>query len=87
MLDDLGQFSLVALSDAFSNSSGVDLGSGMNTASGSFDIVLDPMAINNIGGFIDTFGSATAVPVPAAVWLFGTGLLGLIGVARRKQAA
>jgi hypothetical protein len=25
------------------------------------------------------------VPVPAAVWLFGTGLLGLIGVARRKS--
>jgi hypothetical protein len=27
---------------------------------------------------------ATTVPVPAAVWLFGSGLLGLIGVARRK---
>lgn len=26
----------------------------------------------------------TAVPVPAAVWLFGSGLLGLVGVARRK---
>lgn len=26
----------------------------------------------------------TAVPVPAAVWLFGTGLIGLIAVARRK---
>ena len=28
-----------------------------------------------------------AVPVPAAVWLFGSGLLGLIGVARRKARA
>ena len=27
-----------------------------------------------------------AVPVPAAVWLFGSGLLGLIGLARRKKA-
>ena len=27
------------------------------------------------------------VPVPAAVWLFGSGLLGLMGVARRKQQA
>lgn len=27
-----------------------------------------------------------AVPVPAAVWLFGSGLLGLIGMARRKKA-
>jgi hypothetical protein len=28
----------------------------------------------------------TLVPVPAAVWLFGSGLIGLIGVARRKKA-
>ena len=27
------------------------------------------------------------VPVPAAVWLFGSGLLGLAGVARRRKAA
>jgi len=26
------------------------------------------------------------VPVPAAVWLFGSGLLGLVGIARRKAA-
>ena len=29
---------------------------------------------------------AGVIPVPAAVWLFGSGLLGLIGVARRKKA-
>ena len=29
---------------------------------------------------------ASVVPVPAAAWLFGSGLLGLIGVARRKAA-
>jgi len=28
----------------------------------------------------------TVVPVPAAVWLFGSGLLGLIGIAKRKRA-
>jgi hypothetical protein len=27
------------------------------------------------------------VPVPAAVWLFGSGLLGLVGIARRKKKA
>ncbi len=27
------------------------------------------------------------VPVPAAVWLFGSGLIGLIGVARRRNSA
>lgn len=29
-------------------------------------------------------GETSAVPVPAAVWLFGSGLMGLIGFARRK---
>lgn len=28
---------------------------------------------------------STVVPVPAAAWLFATGLLGLVGVARRKR--
>jgi hypothetical protein len=28
----------------------------------------------------------SAIPVPAAVWLFGSGLLGLIGIARKKAA-
>ena len=31
-------------------------------------------------------GDVSAVPVPTAVWLFGSGLVGLIGFARRKQA-
>jgi hypothetical protein len=31
--------------------------------------------------------STSPIPVPAAVWLFGSGLLGLIGIARRKKAA
>ena len=27
----------------------------------------------------------STVPLPAAIWLFGTGMLGLIGIARRKK--
>jgi hypothetical protein len=27
----------------------------------------------------------SAVPLPAAVWLFGTGLLGLAGIVRRRK--
>ena len=37
------------------------------------------LAIDNV--------TVSAVPVPAAVWLFGSGLVGLIGLARRKKAA
>ena len=31
-------------------------------------------------------GNVGAVPVPGAVWLFSSGLLGLVGIARRKKS-
>jgi hypothetical protein len=37
---------------------------------------------NNIG----FTGVVSQIPIPAAVWLFGSGLLGLVGVARRKHS-
>ena len=43
--------------------------------------------INGIWTWAVHPGNVSAVPVPAAVWLFGSGLLGLIGIARRKKAA
>jgi len=42
------------------------------------DFSIDNVSIN---------ADVSAVPVPAAVWLFGSGLLGLVGVARRKASA
>ena len=36
------------------------------------------------GTYLVDDSGVSAVPVPAAAWLFGSGLLGLIGVARRK---
>ena len=41
----------------------------------------------NISGSGDCSASVSPVPVPAAIWLFGSGLLGLIGVSRHRQAA
>lgn len=35
----------------------------------------------------DTRFEVTPVPLPAAAWLFGSGLMGLVGMARRKKAA
>lgn len=40
-----------------------------------YHFLVDNLMINEV----------SAVPVPAAVWLFGTGLLGLVGVARRRK--
>jgi len=38
------------------------------------------------GDFAPFSHDGTYVPVPAAVWLFGSGLLGLVGIARRKRS-
>ena len=45
------------------------------------------IATNILGesGFDASTYVMSLVPVPAAVWLFGSGLLGLVGVARRKK--
>ncbi len=37
----------------------------------------------SLGGFYDI--NVSTVPIPAAAWLFGSALLGLVGVARRKS--
>lgn len=42
--------------------------------------------ISGLHGWAVCAGDVSAVPVPAAVWLFGSGLLGLVGMARRKKA-
>lgn len=41
---------------------------------------------NGVTGYWHLEGTYSAVPVPAAFWLFGSGLLGLVGVARRRVA-
>jgi hypothetical protein len=68
-----------------SNASGTFTPGGMK--SGSFSLDLEGSS-----GYFDITANArtssfvNAVPVPAAVWLFGSGLLGLVGVAKRKTA-
>ena len=38
-----------------------------------------------LGVAIDVITTPSEIPLPAAVWLFGTGLLGLAGIARRRK--
>ena len=47
----------------------------------SFDVVLDNASAVTVSSLPDL----APVPVPAAAWLFGSGLVGLVGVARRKN--
>ena len=51
------------------------------------DYHLHPQGLNQGGGSyqLTLWGSTAPVPVPAAVWLFASGLVGLVGLARRKM--
>lgn len=45
-----------------------------------------PNSVSGQNAFLGIDGiGISAVPVPAAVWLFGSGLIGLIGIAKRKM--
>ena len=70
--------------------------SGVTGDPSSIWLLLDPpetVGFSNGQGIIDTSISQdywlhiapTAVPVPAAVWLFGSGLIGLIRFAKRRR--
>jgi hypothetical protein len=69
------------------------IGSGLKPSSGDFFAAhIAGFTYNGVtyDGSTDTTsaqfaGSTPAVPVPAAAWLFASGLLGLVGVARRRS--
>jgi hypothetical protein len=44
----------------------------------------DPTGFGGVPLKLHLEGTVSAVPVPAAMWLFGSGLIGLISVARRR---
>ncbi len=67
-------------------------GSGNFSASWDADVIGGPFDgqtghWNITGVAAAAVGTTNPVPVPAAVWLFGSGLVGLVGVARRRKAA
>lgn len=60
-----------------------------NLSAGSYYAVVSGSSAVPSGGAytIQLYAEASPVPVPAAVWLLGSGLIGLVGVARRKEKA
>jgi uncharacterized protein YuzE len=68
----------------------VDLSSLGNVIGLEFEIESSDVGaygINTPGYFaMDNLNAVSAVPVPAAVWLLGSGLLGLIGMRRKKHS-
>jgi hypothetical protein len=89
-LDDNGTGSLIiangAAIDGIGSAGFVYAGTNTNTN------VFTSLASDDFVGNSDVLGvwnsfAMTAVPVPAAVWLFGSGLIGLAGVARRKKVS
>jgi len=79
---------LVSLLTFFSELIAIDV-----SAIGEFqlaDTILDSPYINGVCCETQSFYSSniftgTVVPVPAAIWLFGSGLTGLIGFTRSKK--
>lgn len=51
---------------------------------GGEQVLACPVGLNGAGGACTPL---SAIPIPAAVWLFGSGMLGLLGMARRRRAA
>lgn len=66
---------------------------GAATVGSSCTGVGTPMQVGPFPGQAPSFNGivsaapVSAVPIPAAVWLFGSGLLGLAGIARRRKQA
>ena len=84
----------VANGVANGNCLGLNPSSELGVIAGDDGIGGSPMISIPFAGFNANFditaihinAVTSEVPVPAAVWLFGSGLIGLIGVAKRKRA-
>jgi len=72
----------------FSNHSSVTfLNNHWFDTSGSFTFPTDANEETTIRQYFGPAAHISSVPIPATVWLFGSGLLGLIGISRNRKTA
>ena len=82
----VGAFSALASDETGISSAAAHFGNSLTfvTDGPVFDLPAGYTANSVSGNIIDNQFVASAVPLPAAVWLLGTGCLGLFGWSRRK---
>ncbi len=79
---------IIALNKGFLNAIGTsDDPQAFRPEAGDYDLTM--LWGMNVGSNTEQAGTWTigAVPLPSAVWLFGSSLLGIIGISRRKKIA
>ncbi|MBS3965388.1 MAG: hypothetical protein KGZ80_13030 [Methylomonas sp.] len=57
-----------------------------NLSAGKYSLWVGGNGGGSTSGNQQYFATISAVPVPTAVWLFGSAIVGMVGVGRRKQA-
>lgn len=79
---------LTSITEGYTNSSGLHIvGTGVLTESGytpTAGTFIFNSSVSGDSAAFEATATATAVPEPASLALFGTGLLGIVGIARRK---
>jgi hypothetical protein len=58
-----------------------------NNGSGTLQSYIMGSATLGTNGMLSITGNTAAAPLPAAAWLFGSGIMGLVGVSRRRKTA
>lgn len=86
-LDPAEDFAGLSVADAIDLYAGSAGGTGYDLAESGFDWIRYIRVESNGTSYteVDGFADVAPVPIPGAVWLLGSGLLGLVGIRRRKN--
>ena len=77
----------ITLTSALGSDVNLYAATGDNSKAGTGQLYSAGLVTMTANGTLEAVGGTTTVPLPAAVWLLGSGLLGLAGVGRRRISA